>query len=114
MKQKALDRKDRQYQIMQCFAAELMQGNSGEMTIADIARCMHLAVSTKLRIMVNELVADGMLDYRNEPIPGIAKFRRVYSPDPKHFQRPKPMYKGEGREVKINSRQGSFLTLIGG
>jgi hypothetical protein len=109
MKRKALSRDDRKRQIQLEFAMKLQSGGDGEMTVADIARLMHLSPSTKLRDMVMELVIEGVLDFRDEPIPGIAKFRRIYSPDPKTFKRPKPEYGRLGRAIKINSKQGSFF-----
>lgn len=113
MKQKALDRADRKRQILIAFAVEIQDGNTGEMTVANIAKHLHLSASTKLRDMVMELVIEGTLDFRDEPIPGIAKFRRIFSPDAKTFKRPTPEYKGQGRAIKINSRQKSYLADIG-
>lgn len=113
MKTKALAREDRQRQIYQCFAVELQQGRTGELTVADVARMMHITPSTKLRIMLEELVMEGGLQSRKEDIPGVAKFRRIYSPDPKHFQRPTPQYRGAGRSIKINSKQMSFIAEVG-
>jgi hypothetical protein len=120
MKSKALSRDDRKRQILIAFAVEMQKltkaeieaGTAVEMTVADIARCLHLSPSTKLRDMILELVIDGTLDYRDEPIPGIAKFRRLYSPDNATFKRPKAQYGRSGREIKINSRQGSFLAQL--
>jgi len=109
MKAKALDRVDRKRQIMLCFVMNLQSGGDGEMTVAGIAQLMHLSPSTKLRDMVMELVIDGSLDFRDEPIPGVAKFRRIYSPNSETFKRPVPKYKGEGKPIKVNSRQGSFF-----
>lgn len=112
MKTKALSRDDRKRQILIAFAAEIQDGNSGEMTVADIARKMHLSASSKLRDMVLELVIDGSLDFRDEPIPGVAKFRRIYSPDKKAFRRPTPQYKGERKPIKITGRQMSFTADV--
>jgi len=112
MRQKALSREDRKRQILLAFAVELQQGNTGEMTVANIAKHLHLSASTKLRDMVMELVIDGSLDFRDEPIPGIAKFRRIFSPDAKTFKRPRTQYKQEGRAIKINSRQKSYMMEI--
>jgi len=109
MKQKALDRDERKRQILIAFALEIQNGNTGEMTVANIAKHLHLSASTKLRDMVMELVIDGALDFRDEPIPGIAKFRRVFSPDAKTFKRPRAEYGRQGRAIKINSRQKSFF-----
>jgi hypothetical protein len=109
MKKKALAREDRKRQILLAFAVEIQQGNSGEMTVANIAKHMHLSASSKLRDMVMELVIEGTLDFRDEPIPGAAKFRRIFSPDAKTFKRPRAECKGEKRAIKINSRQKSFF-----
>ena len=113
MKQKALNREERKRQILLAFALEIQNGNTGEMTVANIAKHMHLSASTKLRDMVMELVIEGSLDFRDEPIPGIAKFRRVFSPDAQKFKRPRAQYKQEGRAIKVNSRQKSYLMEIG-
>jgi hypothetical protein len=108
-KTKALAREDRKRQIMIAFAVEMQQGNNPEMTIADIARKLHLSPSTKLRDIVYELVIDGSLDFRDEEIPGCAKFRRLYSPDEKNFVAPKAEYGRVGRTIKINSHMLSFF-----
>lgn len=113
MKTKALSRDDRKRQILMAFSVEIQNGYSGEMTVADIARKMHLSPSSKLRDMVLELVIDGILDFRDEAIPGITKFRRIYSPNPDLFRRPPVHYIGQGRAIKVNSRQGSFMELVG-
>lgn len=113
-KKKALPREDRKRQILIAFALEIQNGNNGEMTVADVARHMRLAPSTKLRKMILELVEDGSLDFRDESIPGVAKFRRLYSPDIESFRRPKAEYGRQGRAIKINSKQGSFLAQLGG
>jgi len=113
MKQKALRREDRKRQILLAFALEIQNGRKGEMTVADIAKHLHLSASTKLRDMVMELAIEGSLDFRDEPIPGIAKFRRIFSPDAKTFKRPRAQYKQEGRAIKVNSRQKSYLMEIG-
>lgn len=112
MKTKALAREDRQRQILQCFAIELQEGRSGELTVSDVAKKLHLTASTKLRIMLEELVMEGGLQSRREDIPGIAKFRRIYSPDPKQFKRPTPLYRGANRTIKITSKQMSFLAEV--
>jgi hypothetical protein len=53
--------------------------NVDELTLTDIAYSLKVTASTKLRDMVTELVIEGALFDRKEPIPGIAKFRRLYS-----------------------------------
>jgi hypothetical protein len=112
-RRKNLTRDERKRQILIAFAVEIQQGNAPEMTIADIARKLHLAPSTKLRDIVMELVVDGSLDFRNEEIPGVAKFRRIYSPNYKAFRPPKAEYGRQGRAIKVNTKQGSFLAEIG-
>ena len=112
MKKKALAREDRQRQIYQCFAIELQEGRTGELTVADVAKKLRLTASTKLRIMLEDLVMEGGLQSRKEDIPGVAKFRRIYSPDPKHFERPTPQYRGAGRSIKINSKQMSMFVEV--
>lgn len=111
-RKKALSREDRKRQIMLAFAVELQNGNEAEMTIADIARKIQQSPSSRLRDMVTELVIDGSIDFRVEEIPGIAKFRRVYSPNKKAYKRPKASYGKQGRAIKINSRQGSFFEVL--
>lgn len=112
MKQKALAREDRLRQILQVFAIDLQQGGTGEFTTSEVARKMHLTASTKLRLMLEELVMEGGLQSRREEIPGVCKYRRIYSPDPKAFKMPRPQYKGQGRSIKINSKQKSFFAEV--
>jgi hypothetical protein len=112
MKTKALSREDRKRQILLSFALRLQRGETGEMTVAEIAHDLHLSPSQKLRDMVTELVIDGAIDFRNEPIPGITKFRRVYSPNPATFKKPKAEYGRQGRAIKINGRQQSYLAEV--
>ena len=112
MKKKALAREDRLRQILLCFAIELQEGRTGELTIADIARKMQLTASTKLRLMVEELVMQSQLISTKEPIPGIAKFRRIYRPNLGQYERPTPQYKGSKRSIKINSKQTSFFAEV--
>jgi hypothetical protein len=112
MKTKALAREDRLRQILQCFAVELQSGRSGELTVADVAKKLRLAASTKLRLMLEELVMDSQLIVTREDIPGVAKFRRIYRPNLGEFDLPKPQYKGEKRSIRINSRQMSFIEEV--
>lgn len=112
MKKKALAREDRLRQILQVFAVELQSGREGRMTVADIARKMNLVPSTKLRLMITELVMDSQLIAEREDIPGIAKFRRIYRPNLGEFSLPTPKYIGEKRSIKINSRQTSFFAEV--
>lgn len=112
MKTKALQREDRLRQILQCFAIELQEGRTGELTVAEIARKLRLTPSTKLRLMIEELVMDSQLISERETIPGIAKFRRIYRPNHGEYKRPAPQYKGAGRQIKINSKQISIFAEV--
>lgn len=109
MKTKALSRTDRKQVILKAFKLEILNGNTGEMTVANIAKHMHLSASSKLRDMVMELVIEGHLDFRDEPIPGVAKFRRIYSPNAKNFKSGSVSWDAKKRTVKVNSRQGTLL-----
>lgn len=113
MKTKALSREDRKRQILLVFAVEMNGGEIAEKTVNDIARKMHLSASGKLRDMVMELVIEGVLAFRDEAIPGVTKYRRIYRLNEKSYHRPKPQYKGQSRTVKVNSRQQSFSLEIG-
>lgn len=112
-KKKALAREDRQRQIVLAFAVEMHDGKQPEMTVADIARKLQMTPSSFLRGMITELVIEGVLDERKEDIPGIAKFRRIYSPNPKHFKIPTPHYGRQNRAIKVNGKQVSFFAEIG-
>lgn len=104
MKTKALARDERKRMVILAFAVEVQNGNAGEMTMAQIARKIGLAPSTKLREMILEMVIDGQLDYRDEPMPGVAKFRRIYAPN---FKQDK-VYEAihlKRKPIKVNSRQ---------
>jgi len=93
MKTKALKREDRLRQILLVFAVDIQRGCEGRLTLADIARYMHLSPSSKLRDMVREIEIEGLIKSETEPIPGVCQFRRIYSPtdalDTKHGK-PKP------------------------
>lgn len=110
----ALDREDRLRQIKQCFSTELQSGRDGHLTIADIARMMHLKPSTKLRLMVEELVMNSEIISTVEPMAGVAGFRRIYRPNEGEFQRYKPQYKGGGRSIKVNGKQMAMNFETGG
>lgn len=80
MKNVSMKREDRLRQIMLAFAVRIQSGQSPEMTLADIARACELSVSGKLRDMVVELIIEGALDQRVEPMPGIVGKRFIYYP----------------------------------
>ena len=112
MKTKALAREDRKRQIILAFAVEIQNGNSGEMTVAQIAKWLHLSPSSKLRDMVTELVIDGQLDFRDEAIPGVAKYRRIYSPNFAKDKVYEAIHLKKRKPIKINSRQTSFFAEV--
>jgi hypothetical protein len=109
MKTKALSRDDRKNQIMLAFAIEIQSDRTGEMTIADIAKKLHLTASTKLRDMVMELVIEGSLDFRDETIPGIAKYRRIYSGQLKKDKIHISKEPKKRTALKVNSAQGQLM-----
>lgn len=115
MKQrKAFTREERRLMIVQAFTIEVYRNQEWEdMTIADIAQKLKITASTKLRIMVNEMVVDGLLLSRREVHPGIAGFRVIYSlPHHKLFELLKNAQSaayGQKRAIRINTAQGSFL-----
>lgn len=108
-----LTRDERKRQIQIAFALEVQHGNEPEMTVADIARKLHLTPSTFLRDIIMELVIDGSLDFRDQEIPGKCKFRRLYSPNYEVFKKPKAEYGRQGRAIKVNAGQQSFLMEMG-
>jgi hypothetical protein len=112
MKTKALAREDRLRQILLCFVIELQEGRTGELTVSDVAKKLRLSASTKLRLMLEELVMDSQLISQREDIPGVAKFRRIYRPNMGEFKRPTPQYRGTGRTIKINSKQMSIFAEV--
>lgn len=107
-----LAREDRLRQILQCFAIEIQEGRSGELTVNDVAQKLHLTTSTKLRLMLEELVMDSQLISEKQPMPGIAKFRRIYRPNLGQFKMPAPQYRGAGRSIKITSNQMSMFVEV--
>lgn len=104
VKKKALSRNDRKRQIMLAFAVNLQSGKDGRMTIADIARSIQLSASTKLRNMVTELVIEGLLVDEKEDIPGVAKFRRIYTPSAL-FDISRGKRKQETRTIQIKAKR---------
>jgi hypothetical protein len=109
MKTKALTRDDRKRMILLAFAVEIQSDRTGEMTIANIARKLGLSPSTHLRDMCMEMVIDGSLDFRDETIPGVAKFRRIYSPNFKKDKIYETIHLKRRAPLKVNSRQGTLL-----
>ena len=78
---KAYSRDERKHMIMQAFLVASSRGVN-ELTITDVAHANHITASTKLRDMLTELVIEGVIYDKKDPIPGIAKFRFLYSLSP--------------------------------
>lgn len=80
MRNQAFPRKDMLRMIMLAFATNIQSGHDGRMTLADIARAVNRAPSTKLRDMVTELISDNLITYTVEPMPGVVGKRFIYAP----------------------------------
>jgi len=102
MKQKALSRDERVVQIQTAFIYDRMHGGDGSLTAVQIAHALKITASTKLRLILAEMVVQRLLVCFQEPIPGICKFRRVYALSPDNPYRVKPEYHGQGRAIRIN------------
>lgn len=106
MRQRALSREERKLQILTAFTLDLQSGGEGEMTVYDIARALDLTPSTKLRRMVLELVGEGDLKRRDEPIggEGAIAFRSVFSLPEQSGFRVSPQT-AKRRTITLRSRQ---------
>jgi len=102
--------------IIQAVVVSVSRGWGDSLTIAEIAQKLKVTPSTKLRIMVNEMVVEGLLQSRHEKHPGIAGFRVLYSiPQEKLTKAVKDAQQqawGKPRQIRINSAQGSFWNEI--
>jgi len=110
MKTKALDRDSRKHQIMLAFAVNLQSGGDGRLTLVDIAHKVGLAHSTKLRKMVEELIAEGLLTSKDEPMTGAVSFRRVYSPTAL-FDSRNGKAKREPRSIVFRAKENGQLSI---
>ena len=64
--------------IIQSFLVDIQKGNDGQLTCAEIARYLRVTPSTKLRIILAEMVEDDLITARKVLDHGIAGFRRIY------------------------------------
>lgn len=80
MRNQAFKREEMLRIILLAFAVNVQNGHDGRMTLADIARAVNRAPSTKLRDMVTELISDNLLTYTVEPMPGVVGKRFIYHP----------------------------------
>lgn len=80
-KRVAYTRGERELQILTAFTVQLQAGHDGKMTVADIARKLGITPSTKLRIIINDLVVGGLLEAEREylTVGGVCQFRVWYS-----------------------------------
>lgn len=99
--------------IVQTFVVAVEKtGKDTTLTIADIANSLHVTASTKLRIMVNEMVLDGVLASTKQKHTGIAGFRVLYRLTYENLY--SVLRNAEmgafavKRNVRVNSAQGIF------
>lgn len=107
---KAYTREERRLMIIQAFAVEIQDRRGHYMTTADIARKLHVTPSTKLRIILNEMVLDEILLCVVQEHPGIAGYRRLYSLAQSHWREALRYAQAcaydRPRKIKINTAQG--------
>lgn len=111
---KAFTREERKHMIMQAFVVANSR-NVHELTLTDIAHANRVTASTKLRDMVTELVIEGVLFDRKEDIPGIAKFRRLYSLSPfttEETAPPKPAQRTITFKARKNGQQALWTEVV--
>lgn len=75
----AFSRDDRMRMVLLAFMVKIQNGQGNEMTIAEVARSLHIRPSTHLRSIVQELEVRGLLSSRREDYPGAAKYRVIWS-----------------------------------
>lgn len=75
----AFSRDDRMRMVLLAFMVKIQSGKGREMTVAEIAKCLHVSPSTHLRNIVKELEVRGLLENRREDYPGAAGFRVLWS-----------------------------------
>lgn len=99
--------------IVQALAIEVQAGREAILTVSEIAHKLGVTPSTKLRIILAEMVVDQVLVMEREEHPGIAGFRRLYRLHGhsalEALRTAKSSTFGSPRKIKFNSRQGSFL-----
>lgn len=108
MRTKAFTREERKRMILLAFAAEHQNGNSGEMTTADIARWMHITPSGKLRSIINEMVTEGELETRVEAMPGVVGFRVIYRIRQDSERAQNIVHLRNKRSIRINGQLSLF------
>lgn len=113
-KPKAYGREEKLQIIMGAFIAAYQRGLK-DMTVSEIARAIHNEPSTKLRALLNSLIAQNALVVSEEPHSGIAGFRRIYalSPDYLDYAKAPPSRQTKvDRVIRINTRKGQFVEVL--
>jgi hypothetical protein len=111
---KAFSREERQHMIIQAFLVAKTHDVT-ELTLTDIAHSLKITASTKLRDIVTEMVIAGEIIDRKENIPGIAKFRRLYTLASIHAQE---IHEGEQKQRTVtfkarkNGQQALWTEVI--
>jgi len=110
---KAYTREERRLMIIQALAIAVQKsGKDAAMTTADFANALHVTPSTKLRIILNEMVVEHMLTSRKEKHASIAGYRVMYQlPYENIYTLLRNAEMGAfapKRRIRINSAQGSF------
>jgi len=110
---KAFTKEEKQMQIIGVFLEEYRKGNA-DLTTADIAHALGVTASTKLRKLIVSLANQGALQGRAEPHAGIAGFRVLWSLHPDYIEYAKAPISQQkrGRELRINTREGSFVEVL--
>lgn len=112
-RRKAFAREEKLQIIIGIFWAEYQAGRK-DMTAAEVARKLDVTASTKLRELLNHLIRQGVLVTATEDHPGITGWRRLYalSPDYTEYAKAPMSRQRQGRELRINTRKGSFVEVL--
>lgn len=112
-RRKAYAREERLQQIIGVFLESYRHGFT-DMTTAEIARRLDVTPSTKFRNLLKSLLVQEVLSVENEEHVGISGFRAVWSLSESYkayAQAPASQQK-KGRELRINTRKGSFVEVL--
>lgn len=109
-KARALSRDERKRLIIHHFAEAIRTSQPARFTCADMARKMDIIPSTKLRNILDEMVAEYLLIVTMESDAGIAGFRKVYELNysKEGFSQPHANQKATrvARTIRMNSSKG--------
>lgn len=107
MRTRSLGREERKVQMLTAFTVAIQSEQDDRMTVYDIARKLGLRASTNLRIMLNELVAEGYLESEREYIQtgGAVQYKIIYSlPTYSPYRKSPQSAARHSREIAINHR----------